>query len=231
MISDTHIGFEEQLSKRGLHVPSQSGRMAERLLKIKERYSCNSLVILGDVKDSILGLEPKTTPLLNSFFSPIVSAFRQIHIVPGNHDAGLENLLPSSVSLTGSRGLMVVDSGEEGHGKIALLHGHAYPARGIEIAKVFVMGHMHLILNIGNRAEPLWVRCSFRIGGDEKMAIIVPPFNELLTGYMPNVEKEKRSSFADYVLRSSSNAEALLLDGRVIGDPRSIGEALAEVEY
>jgi metallophosphoesterase superfamily enzyme len=89
---------------------------------------------------------------------------------------------------------------------------------------------MHLILNIASRMEPLWVRLRFRMNENDKMAIIVPPFNELLSGYLPK-DEEKSSSFADFALRNASHAEALLLDGTALGDPRSIREGLAEVEY
>jgi metallophosphoesterase superfamily enzyme len=200
--------------------------MAERLLKIKKRKGCDSLIMLGDVKDYIMGMEPKAIHYLNSFINPLLKEFKHISIVPGNHDAGLETLLPQSISFTGSRGMIVRDREK----KIALLHGHAFPAKGIEDADIFIFGHMHLILNIANRIEPLWVRLRFRMNENDKMAIIVPPFNELLSGYLPK-DEEKSSSFADFVLRNASHAEALLLDGTTLGDPRIIREGLAEVEY
>jgi len=203
--------------------------MAERILKIKKRSNCDSLIMLGDIKDSIIGIEPKAIPYLNSFINPLLKEFRHVDIIPGNHDAGLESLLPPSISLTGSRGLVVKDSDDER--KIALLHGHAFPGKTFEDAEIFVIGHMHLILTIGNKAEPLWVRLRFRMNEEEKMAIIVPPFNELLAGYLPKGEEKKRSSFADFVFRNALTAESLLLDGTALGDPRSIREGLAEVEY
>jgi len=88
--SDIHDGFEEHLASRGVHLPSQSSTMAERLLKIKESKGCDSLIMLGDVKDYIMGMEPKAIHYLNSFINPLLKEFKHISIVPGNHDAGLE---------------------------------------------------------------------------------------------------------------------------------------------
>lgn len=205
--------------------------MSERIIDIKRRKGCNSLVMLGDIKDSIIGLEPKSISSFNSFLSPLIREFQNIAIVPGNHDGGIENMLPSSISIASSKGLLVKDDGDEEERKIALLHGHAFPGKKLEEADIFVIGHMHLMLLAGTKAEPLWAKVSFIMNEERKDAIILPPFNELLTGYMLRAEEKKKSSFADFILRNAVKAESFLLDGTAVGEPSKLRDMLEQIEY
>lgn len=197
--------------------------MSSKIIEIARRESANNLYLLGDVKDRILGVDIRSSHALSEFFSPIVKSFAEITVLPGNHDSGLEKMLPSSVKIASPRGILL----KEGREIIALLHGHASPARNMKKAETFIMGHRHFMLRIGNRYEPLWVKGRFSNG---KRFIILPPFNELLTGSL--FAQEKRSnSFVSKVLLNAERVEVFLLDGTFLGRLENLEEAVAEVEY
>jgi metallophosphoesterase superfamily enzyme len=227
VVSDLHIGLEESLSKRGVHLIPQSAGMAERIVSIKRREGCDSIALLGDVKDQVLGITPWGLASLNAFFSPVLDTFKQITLIPGNHDGGIEQMLSSRVKLASSRGVLV----EDGDGEVALLHGHAEPTKRLRAARTFVMGHRHFMLRVGNRSEPLWLRGSFEFDGPKK-AVVLPPFNPLLTGSTRR-EKGRASSksFVSRVVEGSNDMEAVLLDGTSLGRLRTLSRTVLEVEY
>jgi metallophosphoesterase superfamily enzyme len=53
VVPDLHIGMELGLSRKGVHLFNATDRMAERIKRIM-RFSLENLIILGDVKESIL---------------------------------------------------------------------------------------------------------------------------------------------------------------------------------
>ena len=57
VIGDLHIGWEVTLSQQGIHVPSQTSKMLERLKQIVQKEKPSRIVMLGDVKHSVTGAE------------------------------------------------------------------------------------------------------------------------------------------------------------------------------
>ena len=54
LIADPHIGWELALQERGIHVPSQTDKILNKLLKVVIQYTPDRLVILGDVKYTVV---------------------------------------------------------------------------------------------------------------------------------------------------------------------------------
>lgn len=135
VISDLHIGWERLLSKRGVHVPSQTPKIKNMLLKLIRECKPNRLIILGDVKDAIAKIEMEEWRDIPEFFEAINDQISDIQVVQGNHDGNLEPLLPETTKIISPTGAIFGDAG--------LFHGHAWPAPKLLGCRSLVSGHIH----------------------------------------------------------------------------------------
>ena len=81
--------------------------------------------------NSITKVEWETVPV---FFENITKLI-DIILVPGNHDANIEKLIPNEITLAGSKGIIIDD--------ILLTHGHTMPTENFSQINTIVMGHIH----------------------------------------------------------------------------------------
>jgi hypothetical protein len=209
VVGDLHIGWEVSLAQQGIHVPSQTKKMLQRLRVIIEKERPSKLIFLGDVKHSVTGAELEEWRDVPEFFEALVELVPAVQVVVGNHDGNLEPLTPSKVELLPANGIAL-------WGKFGLFHGHAWPSPEILGCETLILGHLHPAVTLrdalGYRlTRPAWVTAScdaskllhgslkaagIRIKGDlEKMleeeyhvklrakrCVFVPPFNDFLGG-------------------------------------------------
>ena len=102
VIADLHIGWEIALADQGIHVPSQTPRIKEKLLKLVDLYKPTSLLFLGDIKHTIARAELGEWRDIPDLFEALCQKVSDIKVVLGNHDGNLEPLLPSAVKLVDS---------------------------------------------------------------------------------------------------------------------------------
>jgi putative SbcD/Mre11-related phosphoesterase len=138
LIADPHIGWEMELQEKGIHVPSQTGKLLNKLTAILAEYKPDALVVLGDVKYTVVSSEMGEWHDIPDFFKKIQSQVSDIMIVRGNHDANLEPLLPENVKLLPATGAVIGDAG--------VFHGHKWPSPAILGCKTLVMGHLHPVV-------------------------------------------------------------------------------------
>src|SRR5256886_16418847 len=50
VVADLHIGLEEELREKGVHIPSRAEAMGRKLAEIAARRGASRIIILGDVK-------------------------------------------------------------------------------------------------------------------------------------------------------------------------------------
>jgi putative SbcD/Mre11-related phosphoesterase len=134
-VADLHIGWEIALAEQGIHVPSQTPRIKEKLLKLVDLYKPTSLLFLGDVKHTIARAGLGEWRDIPDLFEALGQKVSDIRIVLGNHDGNLEPLLPSAVKIVNSAGIAL--SG------VGFFHGHAWPAPEILQCRNLVIGHVH----------------------------------------------------------------------------------------
>ena len=120
LIADPHIGWEMQLQEKGIHVPSQTPKILNKLTAIITKYKPDRLVILGDVKYTVVSSEFGEWHDIPDFFNKLQSCVGNIAIVRGNHDANLEPLLPENVELLPATGAVI--------GDVGVFHGHKWPS-------------------------------------------------------------------------------------------------------
>lgn len=234
VVADLHIGWEVTLAERGVHVPSQTPKILDRMTRLIESCKPTGLIFLGDVKHTIAGAEMEEWRDIPDFFETLEKTVSDIQVIPGNHDGNLETLLPESVKILPSTGVVLWNVG--------LFHGHAWPAPELLGCRSLVTGHVHPMVvfrdPLGFRiARPVWVkaRCNgaqlaksilkragvkvdedpvalFRKRFNVKLRcsqlFIMPSFNDFLGGQPINwrsIGKNVRSrAFIGPVLRSGS---------------------------
>ncbi len=138
LIADPHLGWEIQLQEKGIHVPSQTAKILNKLTVIISKYKPDRLVILGDVKYTVVSHEFGEWQDIPEFFNKLSSCINSIAVVRGNHDANLEPLLPENVELLPATGAVI--------GDVGVFHGHKWPSPALLGCKTLVMGHLHPVV-------------------------------------------------------------------------------------
>jgi hypothetical protein len=138
VIADPHLGWEMALQDKGIHVPSQTPKILQKLTAVISKYKPDTLLILGDVKYTVVAAKPGEWHDIPEFFSELKNHVRNIGIVRGNHDANLEPLLPENIKLLPATGTIV--------GDVGLFHGHKWPSPTLLNCKTLIMGHLHPVV-------------------------------------------------------------------------------------
>ncbi|MCI4346413.1 MAG: hypothetical protein L3K07_06635, partial [Thermoplasmata archaeon] len=209
------------LAERGAH------EMLEELLDLTDRERARGVVIAGDLKHPIVGAPGRVGQLIFDFCAGILSSGVPLEVVPGNHDVGLAPHLPREVRLHPPGGLL-----REG---VGIFHGHRWPDRSLERARVLVAGHLHPGYRFapGTGGEPGKLRCWVRaeLGpelpgfpprrGHRARAnelVVLPAFNPLSGIESLNRSAPSRGrSFLFHRFLGRSRPRAYLLDGTDLG--------------
>ncbi len=138
IITDTHIGWEKELEKKGIHVPSQTTKILSKLVKLLNEYEPDKLVILGDIKYSVASNEVGERRDIPNFFKTLQRYVSEVAVVRGNHDGNLETLLPEGVEFLGASGVKI--------GDVGVFHGHKWPSPELLGCKSLIMGHLHPVV-------------------------------------------------------------------------------------
>ena len=213
IVADLHIGVEYELEKKGIRVPPQWRSMAEELMKMQEESGADTLIINGDLKHGIPS-ERWEFRDVRLFLREIRESFREVHIIKGNHDGGIERALPGWVSMHEGSGLLL-----DGYG---ILHGHAWPSEDLEPARGLIIGHTHpaimFIDSLGNsHKEPCWIKGRYR----EKEVIVMPAMS-LFYGGSPVNEGKLLGPILNSGDFDADNSEIYLLDGTYAGKLKEI---------
>jgi putative SbcD/Mre11-related phosphoesterase len=220
VVGDLHIGWEITLAHQGIHVPSQTSKLADRLIDIIQRSSPTKIIFLGDVKHTVVGAELEEWRDVPEFFEKIVPYVSDIQIIQGNHDGNIEPMTPREVKILPPNGIAL-------WGKYGLFHGHAWPAPELLGCESLIQGHLHPVVAftdaLGYRiTRPVWVRapCNgrklaqailkgpkprglrdiedtlrerYKIELRVTRCLFVPPFNDFLGGRPINVKQHRES--------------------------------------
>ena len=138
IIADPHIGWELELQEKGIHVPSQTPKLLNKLIAIIVKFKPNQLVILGDIKYTVVSSELGEWRDVPDFFAKLQSYVGNISVVRGNHDGNIEPLLPENVKLLPAAGEVI--------GDVGVFHGHKWPSPVLLGCKTLVMGHLHPVV-------------------------------------------------------------------------------------
>ncbi len=157
LIADPHIGWEMELQQKGIHVPSQTPKILNKLTAILSEYKPQQLVIVGDVKYTVVSSELGEWHDVPDFFTKLQSFIGDIAVVRGNHDANIEPLLPENIKLLPATGIAI--------GDVGVFHGHKWPSPALLGCKTLVMGHLHPVVVFRDPAgfkitRQVWMRAT-----------------------------------------------------------------------
>lgn len=220
-ISDLHIGFENQLSGRGIDISSDRylDEMLDELSCIIKKEKADALLLLGDIKSSVHTVTKAEWRNIPEFLQKL-SKMCKVFLVPGNHDGGIQHLVPKEVRMISNRGMILDDT--------LLVHGHTMPNKTSASVSRIVMGHIHpIFVKEGSvlSGQRVWVYLKVnkqQIFSDAKGMldiIVLPSFNKYF--YYSMQSKTYRKSISPIVnkaLQKVSKAMVLTLDGSILGN-------------
>jgi len=226
VITDLHLGFENTLSLNNVFLGKNKTvtEITKEIELIIDKTKPDSLILLGDVKsgiNSITKVEWETVP---AFFENITKLI-DIILVPGNHDANIEKLIPNEITLAGSKGIIIDD--------ILLTHGHTMPSENFSQINTIVMGHIHPVFfekeSLIN-GERVWVSIIsdkqkiFHSKSGELELIILPSFNRYFYATQKKFYKKSISPIIEKM--NVMQAKILRLDGTIIGNEEMLSAVI-----
>lgn len=224
-VSDLHIGLESELGARGITIKSTLvAEMQDELLSILQKENADALVLLGDIKHSVGSISKQEWDDVPAFFQAL-SAKADVYLVPGNHDGNIRYLMPDSVNMAASKGMVLGDT--------LFVHGHSMPSDVRSHINRIVMGHVHpVFLKKGSvvNGQPVWLylrvkkEALFAEAGSVDI-VVVPSFNK----YLYSSGERYRKSISPITSRvmeagAVEKCMAVTLDGSIVGDDESVLE-------
>lgn len=238
IVGDLHLGFEERFRGAGIAIESKIDKLVTELGDLIEREKVTDLVVNGDVKSGTDRITKSEWDNVPKFFEKM-ARLCQVSVVPGNHDGGLQHLIPEKVTLLDSNGVLISN--------ILILHGHTRPLPKFERAcEQMIMGHLHPIFQRKGSplsGQPVWVFLKVRrnfifkeslprqdetsgseeVGGNDDIRItLMPSFNLdlVVAGFAVDADRQERKIAP--ILRDIEGhileAAVITLEGDLIGD-------------
>lgn len=227
VISDLHLGSETELINKGINIDSRgvSKDLLREIEELKELHSFNGVIILGDLKSSILHITKNEWETIPVFLKEL-SLDMDIFLIPGNHDVNINLLVPESVMICKSSGLVIDD--------ILLIHGHTIPEKTQFYINKIIMGHIHPIFINSNsvvHGKRLWIYLKVKkesIFGLKARGIIeiiiIPTFNKYFYSLRYHKESKSISPLIRQLIKNDAIISGLLftLEGSLIGEIQEI---------
>ena len=225
VLGDLHLGLERKLSDKGVHLHGGAERMANQIIKMAESEKASSVILLGDIKESIMYPETVERNEIAAFFSMLKDL--NVRIAVGNHDGHIDELVKVPIQ------------DEILLGNVAMLHGHMWPSDKAMTKDYLIVAHNHVAVSIKDEKGALYTQKAWMIASvDEDGArerykefnkkiklVVMPAFNDLITGKPVGVSGEKhinplfRNRIFDY-----ENANVYTMEGSAVGTPKSLSE-------
>jgi putative SbcD/Mre11-related phosphoesterase len=241
VIADLHIGAEYEFRRAGIKIPSQTKKLLERTKKLIKQTKSGKVIILGDIKHKVPGLSFQEERELPVFLNTLIKDLGiEVEIVPGNHDDGLQSLVPD-VKFHPSLGILL--------GDVYLTHGHTWPSPDFLKASHVLSGHRHPVIEFRDKLgyvwrERVWMRASLKKEAIKKKYskksktdkiptklpefIAMPAFNDMVGGTALNTKRlsktysqlKRKLTPLGPLLKSvqKRTARVYLLDGTYLGE-------------
>ncbi|MBA4718748.1 MAG: metallophosphoesterase [Nitrosopumilus sp.] len=227
IVTDIHIGFENSLASNEIFIGKNStiNETIQELSEIIDTENPDSIILLGDIKSSIKSISRNEWDEVPMFFKKIREKCDVI-LVPGNHDANIQKLVPDNISMISSTGMI-----EE---NILLTHGHTMPSENFSHVDKIIMGHIHPVFfqedSVIN-GQRVWLSIKtekenfFPNKSGELEIIVIPSFNKYFYATHRKKYKKSISPIIDKI-KTVSSARIVTLDGTIIGDESIIDQVI-----
>ncbi len=225
VLGDLHLGLEKKLYDKGVHLYGAAEHMARQVVALAKENKTDNVILLGDIKESIMYPDSTERQGIDEFFSLLDGL--KIRIAVGNHDGHLGELI----------GVPIAD--EIILGNVTLLHGHMWPSDDAMTKDYIIVAHNHVAVSFKDEKgafynQKAWLVASVDIEGasaryksinNSIKLVVMPAFNDLITGKAVNEVEEThinplfRNKIFDY-----ANATVYSMDGSVLGTPSSLSK-------
>jgi len=196
IIGDTHFGMEQKLLSKGIHYQDFSDGLFLKIKSMLKQTKAEKLIILGDVKEQVATLDPKTAGILAK-----LNLLTELIIVRGNHDGGIEGcgarIVPSGGFVFGVSTCptnRARDPRERCSLGLGLVHGHSWPSDECMNADYLICAHQHPTLSIVDKSgkrhsEPVWIIAEadegmiaqhYKSFNKKIKLVLIPAFNPLV---------------------------------------------------
>lgn len=193
IISDIHLGVVREFAKKGIHLPSQSIKFANRINYLIDLTDTNKLIINGDLKHSISFSISELKEIKK--FLDLINA--EVILIKGNHDGNIED-----IGINVKHQLRI--------NKYIITHGHM----NIKEKSNLILGHTHPLIMLKDEYNMRYVKRVWLVE-KERNIIILPAFNELVGGEVINNTLNLLGPVCKFV--EVRNMFAYLLDGTQLG--------------
>ncbi|MGY5152024.1 MAG: metallophosphoesterase [Candidatus Nitrosopumilus sp. bin_6a] len=227
VVTDIHIGFENNMASNQIFIGKNSSinESIQELSEIIDAEKPDSVILLGDIKSSIKNISRNEWDEVPLFFKKIREKCDVI-LIPGNHDANIQKLVPDDISMISSTGMV-----EE---NILLTHGHTMPSENFSHVDKIIMGHVHPVFfqedSVMN-GQRVWVSIKtekeniFPNKTGEIEITIIPSFNKYFYATHRRQYKKSISPIINKI-KEISKAKIITLDGTIIGNESNINQVI-----
>ncbi len=191
VISDLHIGYEEELAKQGIFLSkTQLDELIKKLENLVKIIKTKRLIVNGDLRHGFSKITKMQRKELERFFLNTTSYYKEVILIKGNHDNYVKPIAEDFK-------ISVEDYLFEK--EILLIHGHKDNEKLAKKSKVIVIGHEHpSILLRDNYGQPnkflafIYFPTIFN-----SVLVMLPPFSKFASGNLIELDKNKLlSAFA-----------------------------------
>ena len=226
IITDIHIGFENSMTSNEIFIGKNStiNETIQELSEIIDVEKPDSVILLGDIKSSIKNISKSEWDEVPLFFEKIKQKC-DVVLIPGNHDANIQKLVPDDITMISSTGM--VDE------NVLFTHGHTMPSENFSHVEKIIMGHIHPVFfqedSVMN-GQRVWISLKiekkkiFPSTSGELEIIIVPSFNRYF--YATHKKTYKKSTSPIIERLEILSAKIVSLDGIILGDESIIKQVL-----
>ena len=184
-VGDLHVGNELRLRERGINADISTDQMASRIKMIAKEFDAKRIILLGDIKDTLLYPEKGELDALRRFFFHLDGY--GLDIVLGNHDAHFTELFP--VRQGQMHRELILEN-------VTLLHGNRWPTEEGMMSDYIITAHNHVAVSVKDSNEKIyrekaWLVSDLNPGEAGKRytsfnpkakLVVMPAFNEMITG-------------------------------------------------
>lgn len=227
IVTDLHIGFESSLGSNEIFIGKNTS-INETISEIKDiinETAPDDLILLGDLKSSVKSISKNEWDEIPRFLQEINKKVETI-LIPGNHDANIQRMVPSKTVMASSNGMVLEN--------VLLTHGHTMPSENFAHVDKIIMGHLHPVFfqeeSVIN-GQKVWVSIKadkhliFPSQNGKIEITIIPSFNRYLYATRRHYHKKSISPIIQR-LKKISAARIITLDGSIIGDESIIKDVI-----
>ena len=185
VIGDVHMGYEEELNKRGILIPrhhfkdvvaslTMVFKHLQPILKKSKKKKLDKIIVNGDLKHAFGSISNQEWRDIPKFLDLLAVHCGNIVLIKGNHDVILGPVAEK-------RNIELVD--DYSSDGIFISHGHQIPDKpAFKKAKTIIIGNEHPAVSIkdGPRAETF--KCFLKGKFKRKDMIVMPSFNPITIG-------------------------------------------------